>query len=74
MSNLDGTSYGLFQADVNGNGNINVADFFLTKVQSTPNQSAVYLGTDVNLNGNVNVADVFLVRTQSTPNKSEHLD
>ena len=74
MQDLDGTSYGLFQADVNSSGTINVADLFLTRVQSTPNQNTVYLGTDVNLNGNVNLADVFLVRTQSTPNKSEHLD
>jgi len=74
MQDLDGTSYGLFQADVNSSGTVNVADLFLTRDQSTPNQNTVYLGTDVNMNGNVNLADVFLVRTQSTPNKSEHLD
>lgn len=74
MQDLDGTSFGLFQADVNGSGTVNVADLFLTRDQSTPNQNTVYLGTDINLNGNVNLADVFLVRTQSIPNKSEHLD
>ncbi|MEZ4960416.1 MAG: hypothetical protein R2830_11415 [Saprospiraceae bacterium] len=69
-----GGSFGLFRADVNANGSVNVADFFLARSQSTPNQSGVYLGTDVNLNGSVNVADFFLARSQSTPNKSAHLD
>ncbi len=69
-----GGSYGLFRADVNANGSVNVLDFILTKNQSTPNQSGVYLGTDVNLNGSVNVLDFILTKNQSTPNKSAHLD
>ena len=69
-----GTFFGLLMGDNNANGIINVADYFLSRSNSTPNQNSVYSSSDVNLNGSVNIADFFITRLQSTPNKSAHLN
>ncbi|MCC6723691.1 MAG: hypothetical protein IT258_04225 [Saprospiraceae bacterium] len=72
QASLSGGVFGLWRANANGDGFINVVDVALTKSQSTPNQLRVYLGSDVNLDGNTNVVDPAITKSQATPNKSAH--
>jgi YD repeat-containing protein len=72
MKDLGNNKFGLWRGNVNSDASVNVVDFAITKVASTPNQSSVYQRTDVNMDGNINVADPAIVKSQSTPNKSSH--
>ncbi len=64
----------LHRCDNNGDGFINILDFILSKSNSTPNQSNVYLTYDINLDGNTNILDFILSKSESSPNKSAHID
>jgi|GEM_PF-4992489 len=69
---LPNGTYSMWRCNVNGDNFINLIDVILSKSQSTPNQTGIYLGGDVNMDGHTNVLDHLLTRAQSTPNKTAH--
>ena len=72
MIDLGGGSFGMHRANANGDNNINIVDNALTRINSNPIQSNVYLPFDVNLDGIINIVDNALTRISSNPIKSAH--
>ncbi len=71
MISLDDPAiWALYNANANGDNNINVIDLIQVKQNSNPSQFNVYSNFDVNLDRNVNVIDLIQTKQQSNPSKS----
>lgn len=68
----DGSVFGLFTGDINGDQFINATDFQATSNLVTPNQFGVYEVGDLNLDSNLNATDFQTSNNVSTPNKIGH--
>ncbi len=73
MVDMGGGVFGTFRANVTGDTNLNIVDFFAAKSNSSPTQTGVYSPFDINMDGILNIVDFIIAKSSTSPTRVAHL-